>query len=63
VSLLTAAAGPNRRVGIHLCSDLKCGENENGAPGINDLRESLSHTERMQRLMSRMHEFAKRNLF
>jgi hypothetical protein len=63
VSLLTAAAGPNRRVGIHLCSDLKCGESEDAAPGVNDMRESLSAAERVQRLMGRMHDFAKKNLF
>ena len=63
VSLLTAAVGPNRRIGMHLCSDLNCKENTLSPPGIHDLRESLSSYERLQRVLKRMGEFASRNLF
>ena len=63
VSLLTATASTNRRVGIHLCSDLNCGVGDNPAPSTNDLRESLSKAERMQRLMKRIQDFARNNLF
>jgi hypothetical protein len=63
VSLLTAAVGSNRRVGIHLCSDLQCADEEMVIPGVNDLRESLSRTEKVLRLMQRMSDFAIRNLF
>jgi hypothetical protein len=63
VSLLTASVDKNHRIGIHLCSDLKCGEHENGTPSVHDLRESLSKTEKLLRLVGRMNEFAKKNLF
>ncbi len=63
VSLLTATANRNHRVGVHLCSDLNCRENVLTPPGVNDFYESLSGQERVQRVLQRMGEFAKRNLF
>jgi hypothetical protein len=62
VSLLTAAAGSNRRVGIHLCTDLQCAEQEEAVPSVNDLRESLSRPEKVLRLVQRMSDFAIKNL-
>jgi len=61
VALLTATAGPKRRIGLHLCSDLAC--KEHLLPGVQDFQESLSVSERKQRLFQRMREFAKRHLF
>lgn len=63
VNMMTAAVSPDRRVGVYLCSDLKCGEEIQKPPGVNDLRESLDTGERTQALMRRMYEFAKKNLF
>lgn len=63
VSLMTAAASENRSIGVYLCSDLKCEDGIQGTPGIHALRESLTKTDRMQRLMSRITEFAKGSLF
>jgi len=62
VSLMTVQVTPDRRIGIHLCSDLKCGENVAGHPSVHDIRESLTPSERIYRLMERMHDFAKKNL-
>jgi hypothetical protein len=63
VGLLTAAAGRNRRIGLHLCSDLNCRDHALGAPGIHDFNEGLSSTEKMQRLLQRMSDFVRGNLF
>jgi hypothetical protein len=63
VSLMTAEAGSNRRVGIHLCSDLKCGEETAEVPCVHDMRESLDRPERLYRIMRRINEFAGKNLF
>jgi len=63
VRLMTAAASRDRRIGLYLCADLHCEEEITNPPGVNDLRESLSQTERIQRLMERMRVFAKGNLF
>lgn len=63
VSLMTATASKDRRVGLHLCSQLNCVEGIEGLPGVNDLRESLSRSERTQRMMARIKEFANKNLY
>lgn len=63
VSLLTTAASKNRRVGLHLCTDLNCRERAMGAPGIHDFNESLSGVEKVKQVVRRMNEFAKSNLF
>jgi len=63
VSLLTTDMGPNRRVGLHLCSNLNCKENALSAPGIHDFSEGVSGRERVQRILQRMNDFAKKNLF
>lgn len=63
VSLLTAAAGRNRRVGVHLCSDLSCRDRAFGVPGRHDFNEGLSPQEKLQRLLRRMGDFAHGQLF
>src|SRR6185437_16876833 len=52
VSLMTVAVDTTRTIGIYLCSDLQCEQGISDTPGINDLRESLSRTDRMQRLLT-----------
>ncbi|MGE3680734.1 MAG: FBP domain-containing protein [Bdellovibrionales bacterium] len=63
VSLLTAAAGRNRRIGLHLCSDLNCKENALSPPGIHDFQEAVTGRARVQSVVQRMVEFTKRHLF
>lgn len=63
VSMMTAAVSSDRRVGVYLCADLKCGEQIAKPPGVNDLREGKDRGERIYELMSKMQEFAKKNLF
>jgi hypothetical protein len=63
VSLLTAAASKNRRIGLHLCSDLGCREHALSTPGIHDFQEALSGHEKVQRVIQRMTDFSNTNLF
>jgi hypothetical protein len=63
ISMMTAAVSRDRQVGIYLCSDLKCGEQISKPPGVNDLRETLSASERLQALLQRMSDFSRKNLF
>jgi hypothetical protein len=63
VGLLTAAVTSQRRVGVHLCSDLSCRERALSTPGVHDFRESVSGGEKVRQIMARMNDFAKRNLF
>ena len=63
VSLLTTDAGPNRRIGLHLCTDLNCKQNALAPPGQNDFMVSLSGEEKVARIVARMNTFAKNNLF
>jgi FBP C-terminal treble-clef zinc-finger len=63
VGLLTATVSPNRRIGLTLCRDLNCKEKIDSIPGVNDLRESVSHEEKKQQIVERMSNFARRNLF
>lgn len=63
VALMTATASEKRRVGVHLCSDLLCKERILGAPGINDMRETLNQQEKIQRLLLKMINFSGRYLF
>jgi hypothetical protein len=58
VSLLTVAVEPNRRIGVHLCSNLNCRENIESGPSIHDIRETVSAHERLLGIVSRMSEFA-----
>lgn len=63
VSLLSATIGRDRRAGIYLCSDLNCREHVLGVPSVNDFQEGMSRQERFNRLLYRMREFGRRNLF
>jgi hypothetical protein len=63
VSLLTATASSNRRVGIHLCTDLSCKDKVQSAPGADDFPETLTSYQRTQRILERMSQFARRALF
>jgi hypothetical protein len=63
VGLLTATASRNHRVGVHVCSSLNCRDNIQAPPGVNDFSEGLSGQERLHRVLARMGEFAKKNLF
>ena len=63
VGLLTATASSSRRVGLHLCRDLSCKDKVESTPGANDFFESMSSRERIQRIVGRMTEFARRQLF
>ena len=63
IDLMTADASDRRRVGLHLCRDLSCGDNVLGAPRANDVRETLSAGEKYARLQERIAEFANRNLY
>jgi hypothetical protein len=64
VSLLTTAAGKKRRIGLYLCRDLDCREKIFGhRPDVNDLRESLGKSQRLNRILEKMSEFARENLF
>jgi hypothetical protein len=63
VSLLTVAASRNRRVGVYLCSDLECREHALSTPGIHDFNEGLSGAEKVYRILRRMTDFTRGNLF
>ncbi|HEX4925037.1 MAG TPA: FBP domain-containing protein [Bdellovibrionales bacterium] len=62
VGLMTAIATSRRRVGIELCTDLGCKDKIKSPPGINDIRESLDPAQRVERVLKRMSDFARRNL-
>jgi hypothetical protein len=63
VGLLTTGAGPNRRVGLHLCANLDCKENAMKPPGVNDFPEAVKGRDKIERIVRRMNDFAKHNLF
>jgi hypothetical protein len=63
VSMLSVAISQNRRVGLHLCRDLSCKEKLVAPPKNSDVPELLKPEEKLTRLMERMSEFIKNNLF
>jgi hypothetical protein len=63
VTLLTAAASAQRRVGIPLCRDLSCKEKAEAAPGPDDVPQVAQGRERIRRIVERMADFARQNLF
>jgi hypothetical protein len=63
VGLLTTAAGPNRRIGLHLCANLDCKEHAMKPPGVNDFPEAVQGRDKVERIVRRMNDFAKHNLF
>jgi hypothetical protein len=63
VTLLTASASANRRVGIQLCRDLNCKDRLEQEPGTSDFPRNAHPREQLRRIVSRMSEFARRQLF
>lgn len=63
VGLLTVTVSPSHRIGLNLCRDLSCKEKLEKAPGVNDLFESIPADDKKRRLIERMSDFARRNLF
>lgn len=63
VSLLTAQASLNRRVGVQLCRDLTCKHKVESQPGADDFPETLSHRERIQRILQRISTFGRQQIF
>lgn len=64
IGLLSTDVNKKKRVGLYLCRDLQCKENiEAEPPSVHDLRESISKQEKRMRVLERMSEFARRNLF
>jgi hypothetical protein len=76
VALLTAVVNPRRRVGVSVCRDLSCAQKAMGLNGkwgpdgsLEDLHaeynypQGMSGHERVRRVVQKMSEFARRNLF
>lgn len=63
VGLLTVTVSPHHRIGLNLCRDLSCKEKLEKPPGANDLFESIPPDDKKRRLVERMSDFARRNLF
>jgi FBP C-terminal treble-clef zinc-finger len=64
IGLLTADVNKKRRVGVYLCRDLQCkGNIEADPPSVHDLRESIGKQEKTMRVLERMSNFARANLF
>jgi hypothetical protein len=63
VGLLSVAASKNRIIGLHLCRDLSCKEKVQGSPKATDLPEKLEPNEKLKRVLSRMGDFLRTNLF
>lgn len=63
VSLMTTDAGPNRRVGLYLCTNLNCKQNALAPPGVHDFAERVNGRDKVERIVRRMNDFAKHNLF
>lgn len=57
VALMTVAVDKRTRVGIYVCSDLRCKENILDRPSINDMRETLGQQEKIMRLKQKMQDF------
>lgn len=63
VGLLSATASENRRVAVHVCSDLSCEEKIRGMPGANDFPKAGSERERVRAVLLKMSQFVRQNLF
>lgn len=63
VRLLTAANGTRKRIGMYLCQDLSCKEKVLGSPGVDDLREPYSRYEKLYRVLLKMSDFARQDLY
>lgn len=64
IGMLSASVSQKKRVGLYLCRDLSCKQNILAQPpSVHDLRESLSAHDKTRRMLTRMSDFARRNLF
>jgi hypothetical protein len=63
IGLLSARASQNLTIGVELCTDLSCKEKLAHTPGVNDVRETLSPDEKIERLLKKMSDFARHHLF
>jgi hypothetical protein len=63
VGLMTVQVDKSKTIGLMLCRDLSCREKVTGKPDRNDIRESLSVDQKQRRILERMSEFARKNLF
>lgn len=63
VGLLSATATAQRKVAVHVCSDLSCKEKIRGVPGANDFPKAGSERGRIRAVVQKMSRFARQNLF
>ena len=64
IGLLSATASSKRRVGIQLCRDLSCRAKVlASAPGVSDLPPTTAPEAKLQSVIGRMADFARRQLF
>lgn len=63
VGLLTCSVSPTHRIGLNLCRDLSCKDKLEKTPGASDIFESIPPEDKKRRLVQRMSDFARRNLF
>ena len=63
IGLLSATASSKRRIGIHLCRDLSCKDKIEGVPSAHDFPESANQVERLRKVVARMGDFARRELY
>lgn len=63
VKLMSVRTDERRRLGLYLCSGLECVRPTDTPPSPDDLREGLDATERSQRALRRIADFAARRLF
>ena len=62
ITLMTATASANRRVGVHLCRGITCREKIEAAPGADDIPRSGDERGRVHQVIRRMGDFARRHL-
>ena len=63
IGLLTVTKNHKKRVGLNLCRDLGCKNRIAEVPGVNDPTETLDSHEKIRRILLRMGEFARHELF
>ena len=63
VGLLMATASSKTSIGIHLCRDLSCKEKVRATPGVHDYPPILDEPAKIRKIISRMADFARRELF
>lgn len=63
VAMLSVAASNNRSIGLHLCRDLSCKEKVQTPPKATDIPEKMEPSEKLARVLKRMGDFLRTNLF